>query len=91
MVNKIDIDAYTSGYSFYVELANFESVNKVTTLARSGTVTYDQLAGHIGSDLLSVSSVSPWHASNYQAIPEPTTGLMLLLGLSLVSLKRRKV
>ena len=89
--NSIDISAYSNGYSFYVELANFESANNVTTVAKSGTVTYSDLSSHIVTTLSDVPSVTPWHASNYESVPEPTTGLMLLLGLSLVSLKRRKV
>ena len=89
--NSVDISAYSTGYSFYVELANFESANNVTTVAKSGTVTYSDLSSHIVTTLSDVPSVTPWHASNYESVPEPTTGLMLLLGLSLVSLKRRKV
>ena len=90
--NNYDVSSYSTGnYSFYVELVNWESADKVTTVAKSESVTYSELSANIVTTLESVSSVSPWHASNYESVPEPTTGLMLLLGLSLVSLKRRKV
>lgn len=91
VANSVDISAYSSGYSFYVELANWQSSGNVTTVAKSGTVAYTDLSSHIVTTLSDVPSVTPWHASDYQSVPEPTTGLMLLLGLSLVSLKRRKV
>ncbi len=91
--NKYDISSTyaADNYSFYVELANFESAGNVTTVAKSGTVSYADLSTHIVTTLSSVPSVTPWHAQNYESVPEPTTGLLLLIGLSLVSLKRRKV
>ena len=87
--NTISLADIGQDSTFYVELVNFESQN---VLARSDTATYSDIAGSLFTDELSaVNSVQAWHGSNYKAVPEPTSGFLMMVGLALLGLKRRKV
>ena len=85
----------SSGYAYYIELVNYDfsgdgKVNRV--IARSNAYTYANLTGNITDSLsiTTVSGISAWHGSNFTAVPEPTSGLMVLLGAAALGLRRRK-
>ena len=89
----VDLSAYTgAAYSFAVELGNFDNGEWVKTLASSEPVSYNYLATHehvgswsdIASDLTGV-----WKPSGY-SVPEPSSGLLMLIGGALLALRRRK-
>ena len=71
--------------SFLIELYNFDSANRVgwTTLSYS-----EAMANYVYTDPTKTSEVSVYTVS--QVIPEPTSGLLLLLGLSGLALRRRR-
>ena len=80
--------------SFAIELGNWENGEWVT-LATSGTMSYSDLAVtsvdgmHILQmrDGIDVANFQPWAPTSY-AVPEPTSGLLILIGAGLLSLRR---
>lgn len=90
VVNRSNIGAYNDSYSFYVELANYNG-GKYDTVARSDTMSYDQLSGFMQtSELSAVPQAAVWHAGGYSAAPEPTSALLVMMGVAFLGLKRRK-
>ncbi len=86
-VQYADISSYTSGYSFYVEMLNLNG----TALENgwtSSAMSYSDLSSYISAGGISAGSVNVWTASAY--IPEPTSGLLLLVGGSLLALRRKR-
>lgn len=87
-----------SSYSYFIELGNYNGTT-YTALAQSGAITYSELSqSHVITtdqldDILghiSTVTMQAWVGGNYQAVPEPTGGLMVLVGLSVLALRRRK-
>ena len=93
-----DLGAYgNSAYSFYVELFNSSgSLGKSYFAANQGAATYASLVGAGAIDVGSIMnpSASAYEFSNFttqQVIPEPSSGLMMLLGMVALGLKRKRV
>ena len=81
-------------YSFYIELYRY-GANGWYGVARSEVASYTDLrtAGYIinmdvGSPVIEDTQI--WQGSGYQ-IPEPTSGMLVMLGLSLLGLRRKRV
>lgn len=88
------ISGELSSYSFYVELYNSQTMdsNDHSTAWRSEAATYEQIAGAIYAGGTSYGA-SPYEFSTFtqQVIPEPSSGLMMLLGMVALGLKRKRV
>ena len=78
-------------WSFFVELYNYDSTT-LNFVSTSETKTYAQLLedGNIIPDALGVGNMHVWTGGTY-SVPEPTSGLLMMLGFALVGLRRRKV
>ncbi len=89
-----DISGYDSSYKFVVEMLSLNTDGETATWERgwtSGTpMTYAELktAGYVSEGGISAGSVNSWTSS--VTIPEPTSGLLLLVGGSLLALRRKR-
>lgn len=90
----VDLGDYGSaGYSFVVELGNYED-GSWTVATTSAAMTYSQLdeAHHITANAgMALPGYTPWVATGYTAVPEPTSGLLMLLGSALLALRRKRM
>ena len=83
-------------WSFAIELGSYDTGNW-TTLASSATLTYQQLASGEGSGTSYITTYDPqsmtvtvgWAPETYN-VPEPSSGLMMLIGAGLLALRRRR-
>ena len=91
-------DYANSSYSFYVELLNGEtSVGKTYISSGNppkGAANYRDIAGAVSQDIMDVGGTSPYSGfSNFSTsnvIPEPTSGLLLAIGMMMLGLKRKR-
>lgn len=82
-----------TGYSFYIELVNYDN-NVATGVARSESIAYSNLgnalqdAANFNSDWSSINAMGS--SLTFTAIPEPTSGLLLLVGAAVLGLRRKR-
>ena len=88
-------DYASAEYSFAIELGSYDS-GAWTTLA-SASLTYQQLQagdGAGGSYITTYDATAPtiqgiWAPTSYN-VPEPSSGLLMLMGAALLALRRRR-
>ena len=88
------VSPYASAeYSFAIELGNWDwQTGTWTMIATSDAVSYTTLktAGHIAEwDGTDPSAPSVWQPTSY-VIPEPSGGMLMLVGFALLALRRRR-
>ena len=87
-------DYASAEYSFTIELGSYDT-GEWTTLATSASLTYQQLQtgdGVNGSYITTYDGTLPtpqgiWAPTSYN-VPEPSSGLLMLIGASLLALRR---
>lgn len=95
-MQQTDISSYTSdAYSFFVEMINYASDPETVTQGK--TYSYQDLvtAGYVSFSADDVTTVTmAAMAGNLgapgAAIPEPSSGLLLLIGGAMLALRRRR-
>lgn len=92
-LTQTDLGSYgSSDYSFYVELANYtgSSLNN----GKAYTWSYNELvsAGYIATNPFDQSTAAAAASAGNMGspTPEPTSGMLLLIGGSLLALRRRR-
>lgn len=84
-----NLNAYgSSSYSYYIEL-----LNDTTFVGRSEILNYSALENYITSSIGGTSKPSnAWTPTAFTTapVPEPTSGLLMLFGLSALALRRKR-
>ena len=78
-------------YSFVVELGNIDSGDNWTTVATSAAATYSSLGAYIHETFnMNPSSMAVWTPTEFSAVPEPSSGLLVTIGLAILALRRKR-
>lgn len=93
-LTQTDISAYEGdGYLFYVEMCNYNNGN-YDTVATGYKYSYDELvsSGYVAASPLEVNdAIAAASGANFGSpIPEPSSGLLLLIGGAMLALRRRR-
>ena len=92
--NLSDLAGDLTSYSFVLELGNWENGNWVHTSMESEVASYEYLAAqkHISQWKETTPTYgTPWQpTTGYTVVPEPSSGLMLLVGGAVLMLRRRR-
>lgn len=81
-------------YSYFIELVNYNAASHAYEhVAYSEALTYEQLVekNYVDTGLEIGTPAVAWHGSSYNAVPEPTSVVMVMFGLAFLGLKRRTV
>lgn len=97
MWSLISPDIDRTSARFYIELGNYtEGVSGdliwTKTVAVGDMASYDWLESNhsIGTGGMFDNAFNPWDGKVYKPVPEPTSGVLVLIGFALLSLKRRR-
>ena len=87
-----DFSAGSPEYSFTVELGNIDSSDNWTTVATSAAVEYSSLGAYIHETFdINPGQIAVWTPTEFSAVvPEPSSGLLTVIGLALLALRRRR-
>ena len=92
--NQSPIGAYSAGspeFSFIVELGNIDSSDKWTTVATSAATAYSDLGDYIHQTFdINPGQLAVWTPAQFTAVPEPSGGLLTLMGVALLALRRKR-
>ena len=84
--------AGTPEFSFIVELGNIDSSDNWTTVATSAATAYSDLGDYIHQTFdINPGQLAVWTPTQFTAVPEPSGGLLTLMGVALLALRRKRL
>ena len=84
--------AGTPEFSFIVELGNIDSSDNWTTVATSAAKAYSDLGDYIHQTFdINPGQIAVWTPAQFTAVPEPSGGLLTLMGVALLALRRKRL
>ena len=90
----LDVEGAGDNYSYYIEIISKEPGLPYEQVAKSTMKTYTELVtanpNVIYTSELDVPKLAAWTGGTYTAAPEPTSGLLVLIGVGLLGLKRKR-
>lgn len=97
-----DISGYGSASSFYVELWNSDQLvgksyilmNQPNPFDNQGAASMADIASSTRTSVMDTPPSSPYSFNNFttsDVVPEPTSGLLVMLGMMMLGLKRKRV
>lgn len=87
-----DYSAGTPEFSFIVELGNIDSSDNWTTVATSAAKAYSDLGDYIHETFdINPGQIAVWTPAQFTAVPEPSGGLLTLMGVALLALRRKRL
>ena len=93
--NQSPISAYSAGspeFSFIVELGNIDSSDNWTTVATSAAKAYSDLGDYIHQTFdINPGQIAVWTPAQFTAVPEPSGGLLTLMGFAVLALRRKRL
>ena len=85
-----DYAAGSPEFNFIVELGNLDASDNWTTIAYSEPVSYTSLSAYIHETFdLNPGQFAAWTPTSFTSVPEPSSGLLMLIGGALLALRRR--
>lgn len=86
-----DYSAGTPEYSFIVELGNIDAQDNWTTVATSASASYSSLGDYIHETFdINPGQIAVWSPNMFTAVPEPSSGLLTLIGFAFLALRRKR-
>ncbi len=94
-MTQTDLAGYESdAYLFYVEMSNYNSADDTYEVVATGyKYGYGDLvsSGYVAASPLDVNkTIASASAANMANVPEPSSGLLLLIGGAMLALRRRR-
>lgn len=78
-------------YSFFIELGNIDSSDNWTTIAESAALGYEAISAYIKPTFdMNPTVAQIWNPTQFSAVPEPSGGLLTMMGLALLALRRKR-
>lgn len=83
------IGGFGSSYSYYIELLRETVGGGYEAVAASSLASWEDLKNFLTANGV-LGTGTPWTGVGYHAVPEPTSGLLLLLGVAGLALRRKR-